>query len=380
MLKISILLTLLFIVVSTTGCSRSGAEPTTVARAVEATLTAAAAKATIVSEPSTPASTSPATPAFSPSPIQTPVSQAAQLAASPTPAPTTSADESWLAAVRKLVQAENVTSLVQLADHEKLRFGRGKLFDMAVSPRSDLLAVATGLGVWLYDLDGPEDEGRLLPQDAMTTAVSWSPDGMHLAAMGFDGVIRIWDPLSGMLESTMGNCQGNIPTELEWSPDGSRIAAYCGDGAAVFDAFTGKWLSNCAYPVNSRPRFSWSPDGKYLGGLVGIAEEPSKNRLDLCRGDTGKFERTLMTSAEDERMTDAALSPDGSLIAVEVWKRPPPSNADRSRVVSIRLLDPTNGQVVREIKPDGGTIVTVVQSEPDSLKTAQNCNFGTRAD
>ena len=25
-------------------------------------------------------------------------------------------------------------------------------------------------------------------------------------------------------------------------------------------------------------------------------------------------------------------------------------------------------------------IVTVVQSEPDSLKTAQNCNFGTRAD
>ena len=110
---------------------------------------------------------------------------------------------------------------------------------MAVSPRSDLLAVATGLGVWFYDLARPEDEGKLLQQDSLATAVSWSPDGMHLATMGFDGEVRIWNPLSGMLESTMGTCQGHIPTELEWSPDGTRIAAFCGDGAAVFDALTG---------------------------------------------------------------------------------------------------------------------------------------------
>ena len=52
-------------------------------------------------------------------------------------------------------------------------------------------------------------------------------------------------------------------------------------------------------------------------------------------------------------LPDAAWSPDGRLIAVKVWKRPPPQNADRSLVGSIRLLDPSNGQVVREIKPDG---------------------------
>ena len=73
---------------------------------------------------------------------------------------------------------EDVSDLVDLAPYEIRRFGRGALNDLAVSPRGDLLAVATGTGVWLHHLDEQQDKDRLLLQgDSVKRVVMVTPGG-----------------------------------------------------------------------------------------------------------------------------------------------------------------------------------------------------------
>ena len=72
----------------------------------------------------------------------------------------------------------------QLPEGAKLRLGKGNINDVKFSQDGTLLAVATGIGVWLYD--APTGAEILLldnkPQNVRT--IAFSPDGRTLAAGG----------------------------------------------------------------------------------------------------------------------------------------------------------------------------------------------------
>ncbi|MGC8947394.1 MAG: WD40 repeat domain-containing protein, partial [Anaerolineae bacterium] len=71
---------------------------------------------------------------------------------------------------------ENAGQVAQLA-----RWGKGTVNQVAFSPDGRLLAVASSLGVYLYDAETLE-EIRFLESPAWVTSVAFSPDGRLLAS------------------------------------------------------------------------------------------------------------------------------------------------------------------------------------------------------
>jgi len=80
----------------------------------------------------------------------------------------------------------NAEQLVELA-----RYGKGKIRDVDWSPDGDLLAVASTIGIWLYDAETLEDI-RYIETDSGVTSVAFAPDGQTLASGSHDGTVRLW--------------------------------------------------------------------------------------------------------------------------------------------------------------------------------------------
>ena len=86
------------------------------------------------------------------------------------------------------------------AEGAKMRLGKGRINDIQFSPDGRRFAVATSIGIWVYDAHTGEELSVLavLPGEGrMVTTIAFSPDGRTLASGEFDGVGRLWDVLTG---------------------------------------------------------------------------------------------------------------------------------------------------------------------------------------
>jgi WD40 repeat protein len=272
----------------------------------------------------------------------------------------------WLAAARAVSKAENVSSLVQLADREKLRFGRGRLEEVAYSPTGDELAAATGLGVWLYPKDRP-GQGRLLPHAVTVHAVAWSPDGARLATGGEDSVVRIWDASTGAQERTVPGCSGTTIDDLAWSPDGARIASVCSQVFAT-EVNTGQavQLANIDF-FGSEVR--WSPDSMYMA-VTGYewTNDSILGNAGIWDARSGKPVRTLIAGDPGMQAESVDWSPDGGKIAVgldRVTMSIMPNGVHRITSIDgeTRIYDAVSGAVVTSSPTDNA--VNSVRWSPD---------------
>ena len=94
------------------------------------------------------------------------------------------------------------TSQWGLPEGAKARLGKGRIFDLKYSPDGTRLAVAGGIGVWLYD-SATGDPVSLIRRGNVfsATGLAFSSDGRTLAS--FSGVLRLWDTATGELKHTM---------------------------------------------------------------------------------------------------------------------------------------------------------------------------------
>ncbi len=114
----------------------------------------------------------------------------------------------------------------------------------------------------IYGYDGKvlmELESR----DGETVRGEWSPDGKRLAVAYENGKAKVWDAATGK-ELTEFAGHTTWLWDVTWSPDGKRIASADANGIVkVWDAATGEEVMKFQAP-GTVLNVDWSPDGQSL--------------------------------------------------------------------------------------------------------------------
>ena len=83
---------------------------------------------------------------------------------------------------------------IGLPENAIKRIGNGIFNHIAYSPDGKQLALATSIGIWLYDTATYEPLSLLTGHTDRVQSVAYSADGKILASGSSDGTIRLWDP------------------------------------------------------------------------------------------------------------------------------------------------------------------------------------------
>src|SRR5262245_53500873 len=85
-------------------------------------------------------------------------------------------------------------------------------------------------------------------------ALTFSPNGKTLASSGSDGVLHLWDIVTGKELRTIAG-EGIQPWSLAFSPDGKWLTGVCADmSIGLWEAATGKTL----YTMKGHQAIPWS--------------------------------------------------------------------------------------------------------------------------
>ena len=113
----------------------------------------------------------------------------------------------------------------------KMRLGKGSISEIAYSPDGARLAVASGIGIWLYDTNTHQEVALLTGHTSYVYIVAFSPDGRTLAS-GSRQEIRLWDAGSGAYKRTLTGHISRVYC-VAFSPDGRTIASGSRDGTVL---------------------------------------------------------------------------------------------------------------------------------------------------
>ena len=103
------------------------------------------------------------------------------------------------------------------------RLGKGSINAIQYSPDGTRLAVATSIGIWLYDTTTYQEVALFTGHTGSVLSMAFSPDGKFLASGGRDDTVRLWDIETDEI-TTLTGYRGWIYS-VAFSPDGSALAS-----------------------------------------------------------------------------------------------------------------------------------------------------------
>ena len=278
-----------------------------------------------------------------------------------------------------------------LPEGAKMRLGKGRLSgSIAYSPDGTRLAVASSIGIWLYDTATYQEVALPTEHAFWVSDVAFSPDGQTIASASSDRV-RLWDAYTGEHKQTLKGHMNGV-SDVAFSPDGQTIAASTSQDSTIllWDAYTGEHKQTLKGHMKRVSDVAFSPDGQtiasassdrtvrlwdahtgehkqtlkgHTGGAASVAFSPdgqtiasaSSDQVRLWDAHTGEYKQTLRGHSW---VSDVAFSPDGQTIASASYDR------------TVRLWDAHTGEHKQTLKghtswvsdvafsPDGQTIAS----------------------
>ena len=207
-----------------------------------------------------------------------------------------------------------------LPEKATVRLGKGAIGrgdrPVVFSPDGQFLAVATGIGIWLYDVPASHPLA-LLPSETGVTSIAFSPEGTTIAS-GIEGFARIelWDVATGTQSADLAGHE-NIANSVAFSPDGKTLASGSDDSTVrLWDRDTGMNSVTFEGHANKVSSVAFSPDG------ATVASGSHDERIILWNIESKT--RTIL-SGHTDRVESVVFSPDGLLLAsaaggtVKLW-------------------------------------------------------------
>ena len=259
-----------------------------------------------------------------------------------------------------------------LPDGAIARLGKGIIGvgDRAVAFSSDsqCLAVASGIGVWLYDVATSRELALLTGHKGWVSSVSFSPDGKILASGSDDATVKLWDVATGENIAILAGHTRRV-NSVSFSSDGTMLASGSDDTTVrLWDIATRTNIATFEGHKNSVRSVSFSFDG---ATLASGSWDKTVRLWDVAT-------QTHITTLEDTRAVQSvAFSPDKTTLAVgagneiKLWDVETRTNTailrHRSVVFSVAF------------SPDGTTLISTSFGEVKLWDVATKINIATLA-
>lgn len=219
----------------------------------------------------------------------------------------------------------------QLPEGAKTRLGKGTINAIKFSSDGTRFAVATTIGVWMYDAKTGNEISLLEGNRTNVLHIAFSLDGKILTGVNRKGNIVQWNTATGQQISY--NQQIGKREYLHTSvisSNGMRLAGI--DLRPLNKVYLSSIVYTNTEPTNISidletdtkiaPIIALSPDGRYLA--TSMSEEKNVNPIHIWNADTGERLHTFTGNKRD--IEALAFSPDGTMLVsgddnetIKVW-------------------------------------------------------------
>ena len=215
-----------------------------------------------------------------------------------------------------------------LPEGARQRLGKGILNDMQLSPDGNRLAIASSIGVWLYDVSTSDETPLLTKSIDSVNLVAFSPDGKTLVSAEGGNTIRSWEVNSGKPLLTFNNPGGSL-SSLKFLADGETLVAVSWDGKVQFwNITTGKHLKTFdpgAIEVKIKNKTWQRAVDAFVDriGVVTFAIGNADGTISIKNGQIGKEIRKLTPRTNDTDFFIISDSLKPPRVRVPIVKRQP---------------------------------------------------------
>ena len=241
-----------------------------------------------------------------------------------------------------------------LPDGAKMRLGKGTVVKFEYSPDGTRLAVATTIGVWLYDTVTYKPVALLNSHTAATSNIAFNTDGSVLISWDSGGYARQWDVKLGRHLRTFG-VRTSPYGRSAFSADGGILVFRSYDALMWWDFQSG--IRRMLYRLVGRSikSLAVSPDGSLVatgseGGTVSLWDVKADAELHMLTGHT-------------DAVTSVAFSPDGRTLA----------SGEGAKDGTLRLWNVKTGEHLKTFTRHASTVpgaVRVATFSPDGRMIA----------